>query len=302
MSTLSRALQNVQAAAAEASAEDPDAHTKLLREINRLRDAAETPADRLMRMRFHYLENLCVRVAIELGVLQAIAAKKGQSVTAAELALETGADELLIIRVMRLVTYTRVVDETGPATYASNATTDLVTTPGGIGGEKHHTDLGFAVGSRLIEMIREGKSCQFPDEPGQVSPFEYTFGRPMFEHFQHDQEQKDAFDDYMAIRRSMNAPQWFETYPARQELSLDTLKTNKDAALVVDVGGGLGHEIAKFKENLGHLPGRLVLQDLPQTFEKVVVPEGIDIMHHDFFQEQPVKGTSTNILISFKLM
>ncbi|KAK4495345.1 hypothetical protein PRZ48_013676 [Zasmidium cellare] len=290
MSTIQEAIQRVQTAAAADTTNDPAAQAKLLKEISLLRDAAETPEDRLMRLRFHYLENLCNRIALELGVLQAIAARKDASISAADLAKTTGADEVFIVRIMRLVTYARVVDEVGPGTYKGNATTKLITSPGGRGGELHHTDLGMAVGSKLIEMIRKGKLVQFPEREGEVSPFEYTFGHPIFEFFQHDREQKEAFDDYMAVRRSVTGPQWFETYPAREELGKSELKTGEDAALVVDVGGGIGHEVAKFRESHMDLPGRLVLEDLPQTFEKAAAPEGIEVIHHDFFKEQPVKG------------
>lgn len=208
MSALEDAIQRVQAAAKQDTTGDPAAHVALLKEISNLRDAAETPADRLMRMRFHHIENLCIRVAIELGILQAIAAKGGKPITAASLAQDLNVDELLIIRTMRPITHARIVNETGPATYSSNATTALITTPGGIGGEKHHTDLGFAVGSKLISMIREGRLHLFPDEsPDHISPFEYTFGKPIFEYLQFDREQKEAFDNYMAIRREGIVPQ-----------------------------------------------------------------------------------------------
>lgn len=255
-----------------------------------------------MRMRFHYLENLCIRVALELKILQAIAVKRGSFVTAAELSKDLDIDELLIVRVMRLVTYTRVVDEVGPSTYASNDTTTLVTSPGGIGGEKHHTDLGFAVGSRLIEMIRKGKFHMFGDEENLPSPFEYTYGKPIFEYLPHDKEQKEAFDEYMAIRRAAGALEWFETYPAKQELKKEGLRTGEDAVLVVDVGGGVGHEIGKFREAFGgSLPGRLILQDLPETFAQTSGPEAVEVIHHDFFTTQPIKGQSRLPLLFFAL-
>ncbi|CAK3792409.1 S-adenosyl-L-methionine-dependent methyltransferase [Lecanosticta acicola] len=285
-------LQGLKDHAAESEANGGAvAHARLLEGIHQLRLAAETPAEKLMRMRFEINGHLCVRLAIEYGLLQAIAAMKGSNITAAGLAQETGCDELLIIRIMRLVTYQGICKETGYASYASNDTTEAITTKGFMGGEKHHTDLGFAVGSKLVEQKRKEGLHQFPEGPGERSPFEYTFGMPLFEYLKHDQEQKEAFHDYMAARRDPRAPQWFQIYPAIEQLS-DGLKADNDAALVVDIGGGFGHELSKFQQSFPNLLGKLILQDLQVTFDGLQTkPKGIQLMPYDFFTEQPVRGS-----------
>lgn len=52
MTAILDVLQRVKDAAVEESAGDPAAHARLLAEIHQLRLAAETPAEKLMRMRF----------------------------------------------------------------------------------------------------------------------------------------------------------------------------------------------------------------------------------------------------------
>lgn len=207
---------------------------------------------------------------------------------------------------MRLVTYVGVCEEIGYGSYGSNDTTKFITTKGMIGGEKHQsvkvriaarfltdihsTDLLFPVGGNLVELIRTDRLHMFPEGPNEKSPFEHTFGKPLFEFMSQNAEQKEAFDDYMAARRHVNAPQWFEIYPAKDRLGSE-LKDDKDAALVVDVGGGQGHEISKFQKRFSHLRGRLILQDLPETFTHLdPAPDHVELMSHDFFREQPVKG------------
>ncbi|KAF2721795.1 S-adenosyl-L-methionine-dependent methyltransferase [Polychaeton citri CBS 116435] len=139
-------------------------------------------------------------------------------------------------------------------------------------------------------MIRDQGIHQFPDSPLQKNPFEYTFGKPIFEYFKDDKEQKEAFDNYMTIRRDPNAPQWFDTYPVEDCLGA-SLKSGPNDALLIDVGGGKGHEISKFQRRFPHLPGRRILQDLPQTIRAIdSKPADIELMEHDFFTEQPVKG------------
>lgn len=229
-------------------------------------------------------------MALEAGVLQAIAASKGYGINAHELAAQTSTDELFIIRIMRLVTCVGVCEEVDYATYTANATTMFITQKAFIGAEKHHTDLTFPIGGNVIELMRTNGLHQFP-EGDQKSPFEYTFGSKMFDYFNINPEQKDAFDDYMAARRSPNQLQWFEIYPAKDKLAnVSNGHTETDAVLLVDVGGGFGHEIVKFRERYPEHAGRLILQDLPITFAKMESPpHGVEMMRHDFFTAQPVK-------------
>ncbi|KAJ3530134.1 hypothetical protein NM208_g9459 [Fusarium decemcellulare] len=64
-----------------------------------------------------------------------------------------------------------------------------------------------------------------------------------------------------------------------------------DAPLVVDVAGGLGHDINEFKKFYPNHPGKLILQDLPVVINDVKgIDPSIKLMGHDFLTEQPIKG------------
>ncbi|RSL54104.1 hypothetical protein CEP54_010059 [Fusarium duplospermum] len=64
-----------------------------------------------------------------------------------------------------------------------------------------------------------------------------------------------------------------------------------DAPLVVDVAGGLGHDINEFKKFYPEHPGKLILQDLPVVINDVKgIDPSIELMGHDFLTEQPIKG------------
>ena len=89
---------------------------------------------------------------------------------------------------------------------------------------------------------------------------------------------------------------WIEPgfYPVDLRLGKDA-KNNADAVLLVDVGGGLGHDLKEFKANYPHLPGKLVLQERQEVISQIKEPSsGIEATVHDFFTLQPIKG---NILI-----
>lgn len=131
---------------------------------------------------------------------------------------------------------------------------------------------------------------QFADDPDAVTLFKYAHGTDViFGLLEKNPEQKQAFDDYMASRRVDEMPQWFEIYPAAEKLR--DVSQAPDAVLMVDVGGGPGQELARFRQRHADVPGRLVLQDLPLTLERIEkLPDGIEAMSYDFFTPQPVKG------------
>lgn len=63
--------------------------------------------------------------------------------------------------------------------------------------------------------------------------------------------------------------------------------------LLVDIGGGWGHDLIAFHEKYPTrgTRGRLVLQDLPSVIKDTGAPlSGVEAMGYDFFTEQPVKG------------
>ncbi|KAM0271257.1 hypothetical protein ACHAPA_002863 [Fusarium lateritium] len=79
-------------------------------------------------------------------------------------------------------------------------------------------------------------------------------------------------------------------YPVEDQL-FPGVEDSTDATLIVDVAGGLGHDIQEFKRLHPHHPGKLVLQDLPVVIQDVKdIDPSIQLMAHDFLTEQPIKG------------
>lgn len=50
------------------------------------------------------------------------------------------------------------------------------------------------------------------------------------------------------------------------------------------------HQIQAVKERYPNIPDRMVLQDRPATIARVTPENGMEVMAHEFFTEQPVKG------------
>lgn len=92
---------------------------------------------------------------------------------------------------------------------------------------------------------------------------------------------QNAFNVLMGISRMSRGQDWFEFYP------VEKLRGNGSRPLLVDIGGGLGHDLVSFKAKT-KLSGKLILEDLPAVIEEAKdLPKDIEKVGHDFFQRQP---------------
>ena len=79
-------------------------------------------------------------------------------------------------------------------------------------------------------------------------------------------------------------------YPVSERLGAG-LKKEADTVLLVDVGGGMGHDLEDLKTRFPDLKGRLLLQERPEVIRQIAsLSTGIEVIEHDFFTTQPVKG------------
>jgi hypothetical protein len=284
-------IDEVKAAAEADNGQDQGKHAELLDKIHQLQLAAESPDETVMRLRWQFMTTAATRFALEYGILNALCESSGP-ITAADLAQKTGADALLIVRNMRLVTHNGVCDEVEHGTYASNDRTRFLTLPAIAGGFNHLYHFGFKTTQMIPELIQEGKLVQFPQNADERSPIQHAFGDTMFGVLSKDARRKKVFDDYMEARRYSKEPKWFEIFPAGEKFRGE-LKAGSDEPLLVDVGGGKGHDLAAFRRLFTDVEGRLICQDLPTTFSGLVEkPKCVELMEHNFFEPQPVKGKS----------
>ena len=125
-------------------------------------------------------------------------------------------------------------------------------------------------------------------------PFQYAMGTKShyFEWLNSHPRDQIAFNTLMGISRMGRGEEWFEFYPVEEKL-----RVAGDEPLLVDVGGGLGHDLIALKAKFPNIPGKLVVQDLPIVIDNVKdLPPGIEAMKHDFFSAQPVKNAKAYYL------
>ena len=119
-------------------------------------------------------------------------------------------------------------------------------------------------------------------------PFQFAMQTKLhyFEWLKSSPRDQHAFNTVMSISRMNRGEEWFKFYPIEEKLQV---LSDQHPALV-DIGGGLGHDLITLQRNFPNLRGRLVLQDLAIVINEIKdLPFGIEAMAYDFFTPQPVQ-------------
>ena len=160
-------------------------------------------------------------------------------------------------------------------------------------------DFGFQAAVKLPSYLQQ--TCFV--NPDQFSTLEdgrglwqYALSTPFdfWDWLKQDPERVRAFNSSM-MARSQSAAEaaWFRKYPVVERFC-SSISPDLNEVLLVDVGGGLGHDIIAFRCEFPSLPGRLVLQDQETTVSKInaehMESRGIEVLPHNFFDPQLVKG------------
>ena len=140
----------------------------------------------------------------------------------------------------------------------------------------------------LPEFLREtgheepsdGRNCAFNTA--------FRTNEPFFDFLTKNPKFLETFNSYMTSQRQ-GRQSWLEFFPLEREL-VTGFSGGDSAVMFVDVGGGYGHEIQETKERYPDLPGRMILQDLPETINQVTAAPNTEAMPHNFFTPQPIRG------------
>lgn len=194
----------------------------------------------------------------------------------------------VLVRVLRPLAAIGFLKEVNIKTWAPTPVTHAMATP------------EIAAGHRMIfELIHQAafKAPRFLSETHYRCPtnptdglIQYAFQTklPLFEFLASKPDISRDFNLFMGNTMGARA-YWVDWFPVKERI-LDG--ANEGEVMMVDVGGGKGHDLVEFGAKFpGH---KLLLQDLGEVVEsaKAGLGEGIETMSYDFFIEQPVKGKS----------
>lgn len=148
----------------------------------------------------------------------------------------------------------------------------------------------FTVGVKLREFIQVHKPLS---QNMKSIAYDFAAGESVWQTLKANVLWKRAFDDDMTTRNKLYSVPWHEKYPMEERLAGQLSKSAEGKVTIVDVGGNRGFDLSRFLEHFPGFTGRLVLQDLPETFVGMQdeLDERIECCAYDFFTPQPVKGT-----------
>lgn len=137
-----------------------------------------------------------------------------------------------------------------------------------------------------------------PDE-ATAGPFQFAYGTSQhwFQWVSDRPAICQQFNHHMSAYHQ-GRPSWMDRdfYPVENGL-LNFVKPGPNAVLLVDIGGGLGHDLQEFHQKHPSAPGRLIVQDKADVIQQVPNEPGkVEFMAHDFFTEQPIKGLNEPLI------
>ncbi|KAJ5093997.1 hypothetical protein N7456_009858 [Penicillium angulare] len=284
-------LEKIAASGNAFVSKDPKARTELLDAARALVCATETPRETMIRVSWSQSTlYACIETGVDLGLFTALS-EDDKPKTADSLAKAVGAEPKMLARILKHLCAMGLILETGPNEYrrtgfsmslmserysdAYPCITDCIT--GGVMALPAHlkknnyrnpsngTDCGFQLGYRTTDHC-----------------FEFLKNHPVV---------AKQFNNHMSAYHQ-GRPSWMDDgfFDVPRLVQVDT---GDDGALLVDMGGSVGHDLSEFRRKHPNAAGRLILQDLPHVLEQartMNLHQSIEIMEHDFFTEQPVKG------------
>ena len=133
--------------------------------------------------------------------------------------------------------------------------------------------------------------------------FQWTFNtkKSYFEHIHSDPEKSRDFNTFMAGSRNTRS-HWTDWFPVESEI-MSGASNGANDILLVDVGGGNGHDLIRFLTKYPSSYGRLILQDLPTLIQNLEgLNLGIQAMGHDFLTPQTIKGQLPPVVDPLRLL
>ncbi|KIA75358.1 hypothetical protein HK57_00187 [Aspergillus ustus] len=260
-----------------------DAQRKRL--VENLRDlmiSLETIDDTLERIVHTPFEIDGAKIGVNLGIFRTLT-QSDASMDAETLAKMTGADPDLLVRLLRYFASARMIAEHGSDSFAANKVTRALASAKG----ESYVDVFYEMVLPTIHELPnflERTHYRNPTDRYHLS-FQDAFNweGDLFTFFEADPHRQVLFNRHMQLQRS-SITNW--------GTMATLLATNQspDAVLLVDIGGGVGHQCERIRANCPNIQGRLILQDLPEVMKNALPIPGVEAMAHNVFEPQPIKG------------
>ncbi|KAF4990452.1 hypothetical protein FDECE_14393 [Fusarium decemcellulare] len=265
---------------------DENARQAVIAAATSLIQELENPGEQLARIGWgEPTKSAAFRTAFELGILQKLADEPQGS---EQLAKDTVADPVLVARVLKHLAANGIIKEVGLDQYVGTPFSMSTRDPTMEGGLIYSFEGMIPTFQGLPEFLAK-TNYQVPKDASD-GPVQYGLrtDKPFFSILQDNARLGKAFNGFMTGYAKAR-PRWVDFYPFEERLG--AAAAEHSGPFLVDVGGGLGHELAPLCSGNTAPPGKLVLQDLPAVIDEAKasgnLPKAIEAVAHDFFKPQP---------------
>ncbi|KAI1410390.1 putative sterigmatocystin 8-O-methyltransferase precursor [Hypoxylon sp. FL1857] len=267
-----------------------DDRYRLAEAARKLSMALETPGDTVLRIVFAPLQLPMACIGVETKLFEVLS-ETDSTATTADLAERTNIDPVLLKRLLRWYQAFGFISQPGDDAYSANNVTRAMTSPGAQVGPPFFLATAVPIDNALPQFLRETGYTNVTDpnhcawQAGhrtEDDPWTWLQKRPI---------QMERFLSWMHYLRS-GLPTFVDFMDIEQEIGNGSTDST---LLFVDVGGARGHQCVALRRKYPSLPGRIVLQDLPDVIQRVKADplpgfEGIEAEPYDIFTPQPLKG------------
>jgi hypothetical protein len=270
-----------------------EARAGLFAAISQARDAFMGPLDAALRFSFGVYETSAIRLAFDMKIFD-IVVPAGGPLTTTDIAEKASADPQLVRRVLRMLAGVGLFTETALDTFAAKPLAPIFCT----GSPLKEAVVHLGSQASAVALLPEYFAANGYKNPGDAFNGPWQFAQKTDKHYfdwlADHQDLQNAFNVTMGLSR-MGQVDWTEFYPVEEKLKVE----NPERIALVDVGGGVGHDVAAFQKKFPNLPGKLMFEDLEIVVNAAKeTPAGIVGVGHDFFKPQPdaVKGAKAYYL------
>ncbi|KAF3401150.1 Demethylsterigmatocystin 6-O-methyltransferase [Talaromyces pinophilus] len=259
---------------------------QVLGALAQLQEALQPPILGLHKLLFGHQALTTIGIAQGMGIFDTFAENEGSALTIDELKKKTKGDEQLLVRIMHSLASNGVFKEVDKETFQAKPLAPFLVTGTPTGQFVRHVRGCMRVNARLYDYF-EANDFKYPVD-AYDSPFQFAYetNDHYFEWLKKNPADQEAFNATMTLGRQFRGVEWFEYFPVEKKLQ----DTAPDRAVFIDIGGGIGHDITELKNRFPQLPGRFILQDLPDVIDNIPEPlsNEIEAVTYDMFTSQPV--------------
>ncbi|KAL4793559.1 sterigmatocystin 8-O-methyltransferase precursor [Aspergillus venezuelensis] len=275
-----------------------DTRAKALEAAQGLLDALSSPVESVIQtVALDTALFMAIRMGVQLEAFKVICDCKDKGATIEQIAKWSGASPVVVDQILRLLASKKYVLEAGVQVYKPSARTFILADPVMEAMARSCLDVGAYCTMYGPDYFRRNGN-QLPksvlDTPFQLAK------NTQLSYFDWMRENPAAAKDFQLwmTAKQHSAPNWVDWFDVQSAILdgvFEPQPASNDNVLFIDIGGGEGHYLHAFNRKFPEAPGRRVLQDLPHvisSISKALDSEGptIELMPHDFFKPQPIKG------------